>query len=235
MRPSGTFLIIVIMFFCATTASAQKPLTKPDKPQTQSSTSKYSSGGATKSTTKSATKANFINDHEYVDLGLSVKWATCNVGASSPSDYGNYYAWGETKTKSEYTVENSITYGKNMGNIAGNSTYDVARAKWGGTWRLPTKEEIKELDDKCRREWTNEGGHDGYKIIGPNGNSIFLPAAGMSYGTSYNYVGEEGSYWGATPKEDDTSNAIGFGFDNKCLIRSWDFRCFGQSVRPVSE
>ena len=67
------------------------------------------------------------NGHDYVDLGLSVKWATCNVGASSPSDYGDYYAWGETSTKSSYDEDNSKTYGKSMGNIGGNSSYDVAR------------------------------------------------------------------------------------------------------------
>ena len=71
-----------------------------------------------------------INGHQWVDLGLSVKWATCNVGASSPSDYGNYYAWGETRTKSEYTVDNSFTYGINIGDISGDSRYDVARANW---------------------------------------------------------------------------------------------------------
>ena len=74
-----------------------------------------------------------INGHECVDLGLSVKWATCNVGASSPTEYGNYYAWGETVTKSEYTKKNCKTYGISMGDISGNSSYDAARANWGGS------------------------------------------------------------------------------------------------------
>uniref|UniRef100_UPI0025B2398C PEGA domain-containing protein n=2 Tax=uncultured Muribaculum sp. TaxID=1918613 RepID=UPI0025B2398C len=89
-----------------------------------------------------STTGNTINGHEYVDLGLSVKWAACNVGASSPEDYGNYYAWGETATKAEYTESNSKTYGKTMGDISGNPQYDAARANWGGTWRLPTKAEF---------------------------------------------------------------------------------------------
>ncbi len=114
-----------------------------------------------------------INGHEYADLGLSVKWATCNVGASSPSDYGNYYAWGETTPKGTYTEENSKTYGKNMGSIAGNSQYDAARANWGGSWRLPTASEIDELKSKCKYVWTTKGGVNGYKVTGPNGNSIF--------------------------------------------------------------
>ncbi len=79
--------------------------------------------------------------HEYVDLGLSVKWATCNVGATKPEEYGNYYAWGETATKSEYTEDNSLTYGKQMRDISGNAQYDAATANWGGTWRMPTNDE----------------------------------------------------------------------------------------------
>ncbi len=230
MRP---FIIMAIAFFCAMTASAQKPLTKPEKPQAQSSTS--SSDSATKSTTKDVTKKNSISGHEYVDLGLSVKWGTCNVGASSPSDYGNYYAWGETKTKSEYIEENSVMYGKNIGSIAGNSTYDVARANWGGTWRLPTKEEIEELVSKCKREWTMQGGHRGYKITGPNCNSIFLPVAGWRYETSLNYAGEYGYYWSATPIEVDRYRTYDLYFYSGDFYRSWHTRYEGRSVRPVSE
>ncbi|MCD7721741.1 MAG: serine/threonine protein kinase, partial [Prevotellaceae bacterium] len=95
-----------------------------------------------------------INGHGYVDLGLSVKWATCNVGASSPEGYGNYYAWGETTTKSSYDDDNCKTWEVSMGSIAGNSSYDAARSNWGGTWRLPTANEIDELINKCQRTWT---------------------------------------------------------------------------------
>ena len=79
--------------------------------------------------------------HGYVDLGLSVKWATCNVGATSPEDYGHYFAWGERCPKEEYTRENSLTYRKDMSDIAGNPQYDAATANWGGNWRMPTKNE----------------------------------------------------------------------------------------------
>ncbi len=98
--------------------------------------------------------SNNSNSYEYVDLGLSVKWATCNVGADSPSDYGDYFAWGEPETKKEYID----TWGKGMGGIAGNPQYDAARANWGGTWRLPTADEMKELIDKCKWEWTTYEG-----------------------------------------------------------------------------
>ncbi|MCD7721664.1 MAG: DUF1566 domain-containing protein [Prevotellaceae bacterium] len=176
-----------------------------------------------------------INNHEYVDLGLSVKWATCNVGASSPSDYGNNYAWGETRTKSSYTSDNSRTFNVSMGSIAGNSNYDAARANWGGTWRMPTKSEMQELINKCRWTWTSMGGHVGYKVTGPNGNSIFLPAAGSRLGTMLLLTGECGFYWSATPDGSDTEKAYSPGFDSGGLHPDWSSRHLGFSVRPVSD
>ncbi len=182
-----------------------------------------------------------INGHEWIDLGLSVKCATCNVGASSPSDYGNYYAWGETKTKSFYTEGNSITNSRKIGNIAGDSQYDAARANWGGTWRLPTKIEIEELMNVCNYMPTVIGGHNGYNVIGPNGNSIFLPAAGIygeeadgNGGTVYG-LGELGYYWSATPNEDSTSNSWGLYFGYEYFDSFWNFRGDGRSVRAVTE
>ena len=179
-----------------------------------------------------------INGHEYVDLGLSVKWATCNVGASKPEDYGNYYAWGETSPKAEYIWENSITYGKQMYdiNIKGNSQYDAARANWGGTWRLPTKTECQELVDKCTWKWTTQNGVKGYKVTGPNGNSIFLPAAGSRGGSSLYGAGEGGYYWSSTPYESyssDGADYLGFGSSEHYVYDY--YRYYGQSVRPVSE
>ncbi|MCD8292132.1 MAG: protein kinase [Prevotella sp.] len=172
------------------------------------------------------------NGHEYVDLGLSVKWATCNVGASSPSDYGNYYAWGETVTKSDYSEDNCFTYNENVDDIAGDSLYDVACNKWGGSWRLPSKDEFDELLN-CQLEWTVMNGHKGYKITGLNGNSIFLPAAGMREGNQLRYEGDLGRYWGSTPY---TRNDLAcyLLFDFKSFFRDWNFRSDGFSVRPVS-
>lgn len=175
-----------------------------------------------------------INGHDYVDLGLSVKWATCNVGASRPEDYGNYYACGEIQTKSEYTEENSLTYEKEIGNISGNSRYDVARAQWGGSWRLPTKAECEELLKNCKWEWTTEGGHKGRRVIGPNGNSIFLPAAGYRYGTSVSGHGSNGGYWSGSL---DDTGFLACSLDFSIGNVSWGYgiRCYGFSVRPVSE
>ncbi len=174
------------------------------------------------------------NRHEYVDLGLSVKWATCNVGASSPEDYGNYYAWGEIKTKPEYTEENSVTWGKSIGDIVGNANYDAARANWGGSWRMPTYDEIQELINNCTIEWTTQGEHNGFKITGPNGNSIFLPAAG-GYSESLRDDGEFGHYWSSSPVEDYTHNVYGLGFYNGDFNWDCDYRYYGHSVRPVCD
>ncbi len=115
-----------------------------------------------------------VNGHEYVDLGLpsGVKWATCNVGANSPYDFGDYFSWGETRTKREYSTHTHKNI--NVKNIAGMSRYDVATAKWGVPWRMPTKNELDELARKCSWEWTANGA----VVTGPNGNSIFLPIAG---------------------------------------------------------
>ena len=179
-----------------------------------------------------------IAGHDYVDLGLSVKWATCNIGASSPSDYGDYFAWGETSTKSEYEEKNSKTYGKEMSDIAGDSAYDAARANWGASWRLPTKAELEELEEKCTWTWTTEKGHNGYRVKGPNGKFIFLPAAGWQRGSTLSDAGRRGEYWSSTPHTDITGRenhrAYSLGFSD-FLYMDMYYRNDSRSVRPVSE
>lgn len=187
---------------------------------------------------ESSSVANAINGHEYVDLGLSVKWATCNIGASSPSDCGDYFAWGETTNKSSYTESNSVTYCEDMDDISGNSNYDAARANWGGTWRMPTLSEIRELVSECTREWITMNDIKGYKVIGPNGNSIFLPATGYRNGTSLNLVGVYGYYWSSTPYvyESDDHYAYGPRFNGGVFYDSaFAYRYYGLPVRPVSD
>ncbi|WP_289299889.1 hypothetical protein [Xylanibacter muris] len=186
-------------------------------------------------TTTAVATDNSINGHEYVDLGLSVKWATCNVGASSPEDSGNYYAWGEITTKTEYTKANSETLYKNMDDISGNPQYDAARVNWGGTWRLPTKAEFKELSNKCTWKWIKQDGKKGYRVTGPNGNSIFLPAAGRRFESSFKEVGVEGNYWSSTPRDSDAINVYFFLFGSDFQSVFYIYRFAGYSVRPVSE
>ncbi|MDE6000047.1 MAG: DUF1566 domain-containing protein [Bacteroidaceae bacterium] len=177
------------------------------------------------------------NGHEYVNLGLpsGLKWATCNVGASSPSSYGDYFAWGETAPKAVYREGNSTTYGKSFWGISGNPEYDAARANWGGSWRLPTKVECEELKNKCIWTWTTQGGHKGCKVTGPNGNSIFLPAAGCCSGSWIYYAESRGFYWSSSPGGSDSEYAYEISFSGSAPYVDWYLRYYGQTVRPVSE
>lgn len=182
-----------------------------------------------------------INGYDYVDLGLpsGVKWATMNVGATMPADYGYYIAWGETSAKSSYTMSSSTTYKVEMGDISGNATYDIARAKWGSTWRIPTYDECNELFDEC--VWTETTQEDsdgdeinGYLIEGPNGQSIFMPSAGYKMNSSAYYQGSTWNYWTSTPNDDPDLN-YWFAY---CLFDSGmggSNRYLGRSVRPVSD
>ena len=175
--------------------------------------------------------------HEYVDLGLSVKWATCNVGASSPTGYGNYYAWGETRTKSEYWESNCKTYNRSLSDIRGNSSYDAARANWGGSWRLPTMDEYDELVSNCNYQWTTQNGVAGMRFTSKkNGNSVFFPAAGYRYGTSTQRADEYVNYWSSTPYGSDTQRAYYLYFGSGgSAYKGWTYRFYGHTVRPVLE
>ena len=184
--------------------------------------------------------------HEYVDLGLSVKWATYNVGASSPEDYGHYFAWGETSIKSEYLDSNCPTDGLSISQLQSQGyidsegkltpQYDAATANWGGDWRMPTYSEQVELLNNCTWTWITQNGVDGCNVKGPNGNSIFLPAAGYRDGSSLDYAGSYGGYWSSTPNDngyDDNSYGLDFGSDFQDMFGY--LRNNGHSVRPVVE
>ncbi|MBR6758644.1 MAG: hypothetical protein IKM35_09290, partial [Bacteroidaceae bacterium] len=177
------------------------------------------------------------NGREWVDLGLpsGLKWATCNVGADKPEECGNYYAWGETETKSEYTEDNCVTWEKNLGDISGDSHYDAARRNWGGSWRMPTAAECQELIDNCTGTWTTQGGHKGYQVTGKNGNSIFLPAAGWYYGSSLDCQRKYGLYLSSTPYESYTKDAYYLGFNSSDRSVYWYRRFYGRTVRPVCD
>ena len=188
------------------------------------------------------------NGREYVDLGLpsGLKWATCNVGATTPEEYGDYFAWGETSTKETYTEDNCPTYGLSESELQsqgyidseGNLTaqYDAAAANWGGAWRMPTEAELEELVDECTWTWTTQNGVKGYKVKGPNGNSIFLPAAGHRLGSLLLGAGSSGYYWSSTPNDYGGSSASDLYFysSNHSMYNYYN-RYNGQSVRPVLE
>ena len=195
-----------------------------------------------------------IEPKEKVDLGLpsGIKWATCNVGAYAPEKFGGYYAWGETETKSEYTWEtykwcNGSEY--TMTKYCTNSSYgavdnktvlepedDVAHVKWGGSWRMPTDAEQQELIDECTWVWTTLNGIRGYMVTGPNGKSIFLPAAGNSLGTSVYGRGTDGYYW-LSSLSSSLLGDIAYYLKLSSSKYGWNYnnRCYGLTVRPVSE
>lgn len=140
-----------------------------------------------------------------VDLGLSVRWAPYNIGASKPEESGNYYAFGESKPKSDYSLATHAIYTED--NIEASHNFqplhwlqflpktDAATECWGKEWRLPTRKEFDELRAKCTWKWTSLNGILGYQVTGKNGNSIFLPAAGIYRGTTLCDAGRSGDYW----------------------------------------
>ena len=202
---------------------------------------------ANKNDTKNDTK-------EAVDLGLSVKWATCNLGATYPEEYGNYYAWGEITTKDSYTWENytlangsydALTKYCNEESYGNNgftdelttltAADDVATQKWGGNWRMPTEDECQELIDNCTWTWTTLNGVNGYEVKATNGNSIFLPAAGCCRNDVLYDAGSGGYYWSSSLNTYDPDYAQGVYFYSGRHSTGDDGRSCGFSVRPVVE
>ena len=198
-----------------------------------------------------------------IDLGLSsgTKWAEFNVGANAPTEYGNYYAWGETAKKNDFTWESYLwckgsaytvvkycdnnAYGSFDCKISLDLEDDVANAELGGEWRMPTIEEQKELLNECAWEWTAVDDINGYKVTGPNGNSIFFPAAGFRYGKELYDAGRRGCYWSGSLAGDYCYKACGLGIydsayeynDNSQYNCGWYYydRYFGQTIRPVCQ
>lgn len=175
-----------------------------------------------------------VNGYEFIDLGLpsGVKWATCNVGAESPNDYGNYYAWGEIKTKSNYS-SGSVTYGKKIGDISGRTRYDAAASSMGAPWRMPTKNDFDELKECCVWEWASMGGKKGFKVTGPNDEYIFLPAAGYKRGSSLGSANQYGYYWCSEPHGEYGDNAYDLYFNSNSVKLHWNNRNYGLTIRPV--
>lgn len=167
------------------------------------------------------------NGHEWVDLGLSVKWATCNIGASIPSDYGKYFAWGEIIQKSSYTEENYANKGRLFHDVSGNKQFDVASYIWGDLWRMPTKEEVEELIGCCSIEYAKVDTHNGIKLRSPNGNSIFIPCSGVRTESSYRGIGAYAVFWTSTQYDELSGYAFWRG---KC---TFTLGYEGLPIRPV--
>ena len=192
---------------------------------------------------------------DYVDLGLpsGTKWATCNVGATKPEEYGDYFAWGETEPKTTY---NWSTYKWCNGNDNTQTKYntsseygtvdnktvleladDAARANWGGAWRMPTDAEWTELRENCTWTWTSD--YNGTGVAGrivtskTNGNSIFLPAAGCFGGDGLYDAGYYGDYRSSSLYTDNPNDAWSVVFCSNYVDMYDCGRYYGQSVRPV--
>ena len=207
---------------------------------------------------------NTENGHEYVDLGLpsGTLWATCNVGANSPEEYGDYFAWGETETKDNYDCDTykwgTATYSaeydnwiletltkyntkNNFGTVDNKTTLDpeddAATVNWGGKWRMPTDDEWMELRENCTWTWVegyNGTDKNGYEVKSKtNGKSIFLPAAGCRYYGDLDYAGSEGNYWSSSLYTAYPDDAWEVYFESDYVGRNDDRRYYGFSVRPV--
>ena len=182
-----------------------------------------------------------ITSGQMVDLGLSVKWAGWNVGASRPEEFGGYYAWGELEEKDEYSQSNYQYYDNQyqqyimtLGiNICGTK-YDVARVNWGGNWRMPTTAEFNELVNNCEWTWIEYNGVQGQKVTGPNGNSIFLPAAGYRSNASVGDENVQGRYWAGQWANLNSMASILLFQNDTSFVRP-NVRYLGCTVRPVSD
>lgn len=198
-----------------------------------------------------------IAGHDFVDMGLSVKWATCNVGTTTPSGYGTYFAWGETSPKSEYNIENYkflesgdyfmeahyLKYVINSKNgVVDNKKRldpedDAAHVHWGGSWRMPTLQELEELSVECEWKVATYGGRKGFIVTSKkNGNSLFLPAAGYKMDKEYNWRGRTGDYWTSSLDEKFSFDA----YHRMAMVENPQDNCFstsrtlGMTIRPVS-
>lgn len=185
-------------------------------------------------------KTGITNGHEWVDLGLpsGTLWATCNVGASKPEEYGSYFAWGETETKSEYTPENYFDSQYEKYSFDGRTELlpedDAATANWGNGWQMPSLEQMTELvkGDYTTPERITQNGHYGLKITSKsNGKSIFLPAAGYRYNSSLEFPGNLGDYWTRSLSGANEAHHLDF-YAPVPVFYSYK-RCYGRSIRPV--
>ena len=213
------------------------------------------------------------SSHEFVDLGLpsGTLWANCNVGATNPEDYGDYFAWGETAPKevflvsnynygvATYCVVNGESYGFKLTKYCNDSRFgyrgytddltileaidDASTVNWGCAWRMPTHEEMVELNDNCIKTRTTKNGINGLLVTGPNGNSIFLPSAGgynnLNSTNNIDGVGEQAMYWSSSLCHWEWTNPTAatiirfYSNSDDNSIVSICSRYYGQSVRPV--
>lgn len=225
-------LFVLPLFMYAQTSGGQ--IIRQSKRMSQHSSQNNHVNSSKRNVVKISDPGGYVNGHGFVDLGLSVKWATCNVGASSPNMCGDYFAWGEINTKQSFTKANYEFSILNPDVLELEN--DVANVIWGNGWRIPTENEFQELCNKCRWKWTQHNGVSGYRVTGKNGNAIFLPATGF-YNSDYKLEviekGERGYYWASTIEKDDSNCACFLQFLEGFYRTYYMWRQFGFCVRPV--
>lgn len=256
-----TKILFLILCVCSLSALGQKhgkvPRKKARTERTKSANQnkpkeEKTKRGEVESGTDSLTGGNTHRGHEWVDLGLpsGTKWAMTNVGASSPTDFGQYFAWGETSQKDSYEWNNlkycidDKGYGfskyvtdKQYGNVDDRKELepgdDAAYVNWGKGWRMPSAEQITELLQKCTWDWVSEDEYSGFKVVGENGNSIFLPAAGCRHYSTSTLEGKNGFYWSRTLFSRYCNEALFLHFFWRSSDLYNDARRSGFNVRAV--
>lgn len=177
----------------------------------------------------------YMGGHLYVDLGLpsGTLWSVCNMGADKPEEFGEYYAWGETSTKSSYNW-NTYSIGSELDSLpALDEAHDAAATNWGYGWRMPSREDFDEIITYCTKTWTTRNNVNGYLITGPNGNNMFLPASGGRGDGNIYESGSCGFYWLNSVYTNDTQFAWGFILDSDSIYETSYYRMYGQTIRPV--
>lgn len=192
-----------------------------------------------------------LNGHEAVDLGLpsGLKWATCNVGATKPEEAGGFYAWGEVAEKDAYewktykwcedgSYSKLTKYNENVSVYTLEPEDDAAHVLWGGSWRMPTREEFEELLTKCTRKFTTQNEVRGLLVTGPNGNSIFLPSAGYNPGTQVQWTNNRGYWW--TCNGNYGNKTMGYAFysqydQGRTYVNGQISRDDGLNIRAVTK
>ena len=249
MQKFRVFLLVLLLALVSSTASAQS---YPRGDVDQDGSVGISDVSALIDYLLNGTWPDETDEHEWVDLGLpsGTLWATCNVGATAPEEYGDYFAWGETEPKEEYTwetykwcngSETTLTkycihsdYGYNGfvdGKVELDPEDDAAYANWGSSWRMPTVEQLNELIDNCSWTWAARNGVYGRLFTGPNGNTLFLPAAGGRWGDRSE--NSDCVYWTRSLGNHGSNYAFGIDFYSEGK-QWWNFtRNNGLSVRAV--
>lgn len=252
MKKSFLLLVLATFPLFAMAQASGGQITRPNDRSTYRSShnmrAKTTPNQINRDKTKVSEPDNYINGHGYVDLGLpsGTKWATCNVGANTPEEYGYYLAWGEIEPKNEYKWKETPLFGATIDDISNNQNYDVAKIKWGDGWAIPTKHQWDELMRYCKLKVIKKNGISGLLFIGKKGKSVFFFFFGKIIDTLLQFESCDGYYWSSnadyTYQGDPayTPNGFSTNFHTSTTSDGIVFsepasRGDGHNVRPVTK